>query len=81
MEKEEGGIRRGKRKTSDREKDIYWEEKKRNWEQIQANLKRNGRTCKKKLTLLSTGIKSNAKQKAKEKSTKMKELSERKNVM
>ena len=44
-------------------------------------MKRNGRTCKKKLTLLSTGIKSNAKQKAKEKSTKMKELSERENVM
>lgn len=35
----------------------------------------------KKLTLLNTGIKSNAKQKAKEKSTKMKELSERESVM
>lgn len=44
-------------------------------------LEKKWKNVLKKLTLLSTGIKSNAKQKAKEKSTKMKELSERENVM
>lgn len=41
-------IRRGEKKRSESKKDLLRRSKKRDWEQIQANLKRNGRMYKKK---------------------------------